>query len=245
MGPAWVSVARLSGMPIDEGLWRDDPPASSYPAAVAVKAAGRQGEAAAEAYLRRLREAAMLERRNIARREVLSALADELAPSLPGFDPQRFARDLGGEPAVALFREDLKEVRYLGIARFPTLVLGPPGSRGAALVGYRPWTALAQAIAQLAPGLAPLLDREPEDPVDYARAWGRITAREVADGTGLDAETAERALDRAVAEGRLARQGALFVAPERAPATERAAAGSPDGEALSLEKTRQAEPAKW
>src|SRR5436309_3295910 len=67
MAPAWREVHHLSGMPLDELVWLVDPPASSYPASVADKAAELQGAAAGEAYLRRAREAVMLERRNIAR----------------------------------------------------------------------------------------------------------------------------------------------------------------------------------
>ncbi len=139
MAPAWISVAELSGMPIDEAVWRDDPPASSYPACLAVKAAERQSAAGGALYLRRLREAVMLDRRNIARRDVLLEIAGELARDAPrALDLARFTRDLAGEAAGALFRDDLKEARYLGISRFPTLVLGRPGGRSAALVGYRP-----------------------------------------------------------------------------------------------------------
>ena len=216
MAPAWISVAELSGMPIDEAVWSDDPPGSSYPACIAVKAAERQSAAAAEGYLRRLREAVMLERRNIARRDVLLAVADELArdadAELDGFDLGRFTRDLAGDVASTLFRNDLKEARYLGIGRFPTLVLGPPGSRSAALVGYRPWSDLAAAIAQLAPELSPLLVQPPvEDPVEYALERGRITAHEVAVGVGLETAAAESALEEAVAAGLLVRRGKLFV----------------------------------
>jgi putative protein-disulfide isomerase len=214
MAPAWISVAELSGMPIDEAVWRDDPPASSYPACVAVKAAERQSAAGAALYLRRLREAVMLDRRNIARRDVLLEIAGELAGDAPrALDLERFTRDLTGEAAGALFRDDLKEARYLGISRFPTLVLGRPGGRSAALVGYRPWSALAEAIAQMAPELEPLVAQPPSaDPLDYALAWGRITAREAAEGVGIETAAAERALDEAAEAGRLRRSGHLFLA---------------------------------
>ncbi|HJT76416.1 MAG TPA: DsbA family protein, partial [Gemmataceae bacterium] len=54
MAPHWFAVRQLSGMPLDERVWLEDPPASSFPACVAFEAAALQGPAAAERYLRRL-----------------------------------------------------------------------------------------------------------------------------------------------------------------------------------------------
>ncbi len=59
--PQWFEVAKKTGIPVDEKLWLDGAPESSYPACVAVKAVQRQGPDRAERYLRRLREAAMLQ----------------------------------------------------------------------------------------------------------------------------------------------------------------------------------------
>ena len=58
-------------MPIDDRIWVEDPPTSSYPACIAIKAAELQSAEAADLYLGWLRHAVMTQRRNIARREVL------------------------------------------------------------------------------------------------------------------------------------------------------------------------------
>lgn len=150
MGPHWLYVRQTTGVPLDERLWAEDPPGSSYPACVAFKAAELQGADAGERLLRRLREAAMQERRNIARRDVLDAVAAEA-----GLDVERFRQDFDGEPARDAFRADLKEARYRDIGRFPTLVLQRPGERGVILVGYRPYEALRGALLRLAPELTP------------------------------------------------------------------------------------------
>src|SRR6185312_7774677 len=97
MAPLWFQVRRVSGMPIDEQIWLEDPPQSSYPACIAFKAAARQGPQYAEGYLRRMREGVMLERRNISRREVLMRIAEELAHDTvyhAGFDLEHFRQDL-------------------------------------------------------------------------------------------------------------------------------------------------------
>jgi predicted DsbA family dithiol-disulfide isomerase len=226
MGPSWREVHHLSGMPLDETIWLRDPPASSYPASVAVKAAERQGRAAGEAYLRRAREAVMLEQRNIARREVLLALADELAARSGGsFDADRFHADLDGEAALDAFREDLKDVRFRGIGRFPTLLLRLPAGperRGLIQVGYRPYSALRAALAQLAPDLEPR--SRATDAAAYAVHWRGVTAREAAEALEIPTEAAERSLAAAVAAGNLERRGCrgsrgwLYAPPEPVPA---------------------------
>jgi putative protein-disulfide isomerase len=156
MGPIWREAQHLSGVPLDDRIWVVDPPASSYPACLAVKAAELQSAAAADLYLRRLREAVMTERRNIARREVLLELAGEVAAGAPEeLDPARLRDDLAGAAAREALREDIKEARYRGIGRFPTLTLRDPTGVGVVLVGYRPYEALRAALAQVAPELAP------------------------------------------------------------------------------------------
>src|SRR5690606_23189274 len=103
------------------------------------KAAEMQSPEAGEAFLRQLREAVMVERRNVARREVIEELAGELAESTPGpFDPARFLEDLDNPSTYNAFREDIKQARYLGIGRFPALTLRASEGPGVIVVGYRP-----------------------------------------------------------------------------------------------------------
>ena len=155
MGPIWREAQHLAGVAVDDRIWVEDPPASSYPACLAVKAAELQSADAADLYLRRLREAVMTQRCNIARREVLVELAEELAAAAPDrLDAERLGRDLDGQAARDALREDIKEARYRGIGRFPTLTLRPPGGTGILLVGYRPYEALLCALARIAPDLA-------------------------------------------------------------------------------------------
>jgi predicted DsbA family dithiol-disulfide isomerase len=165
LGPHWFQVRQLTGVTLDERIWHEDPPASSYPACLAVKAAERQGSQAGEAYLHRLRAAVMGSRRNIARAEVLLALAEELADDRSrglGFDVERFRDDLVGPEVRDAFQEDLREVRYRGIDRFPTLVLRAGDEPEIALAGYRPYEILREALARVAPDLRPL--RDPAEP---------------------------------------------------------------------------------
>lgn len=179
MGPLWFQVREVSGMPLDDRIWWEDPPASSYPACAAVKAAELQSNAAAEAYLRRLREAVMVKRRNTARRETLLKLADELErEGSPPFDAARFARDRNSAEVLEAFREDLRTARYMGIGRFPTLVLRRHGEAGGLmLVGYRPYETIRSAIRHLDSRIEP--KRRTCDRAVYDGYWGGALEREL------------------------------------------------------------------
>jgi putative protein-disulfide isomerase len=156
MGPIWRHAQHLSGVAVDDRIWVEDPPGSSYPACLAVKAAELQSAEAADLYLRRLRQAVMTERRNIARREVLLEVADEVAAAAPQqLDAERLRHDLDAAPAREALREDIKEARYRGIGRFPTLTLRDARGRGVMIVGYRPYETLLAAVVRIAPELAP------------------------------------------------------------------------------------------
>src|SRR5438128_964944 len=71
MGPVWLEASETSGMPIYDRIWVEDPPASSYPACIAVKSMQLQSQTAAVKYLRRLRETVMLQGENIAKQTIL------------------------------------------------------------------------------------------------------------------------------------------------------------------------------
>ena len=100
---AWLDAAEASGMPVDPRLWLDHPPGSSYPACMAVKAAGEQGAEIEAAYLRRLREGWACGRRRL---DSADALTNE-AREVPGLDVGRFEVDLRSHGTVERFAADL------------------------------------------------------------------------------------------------------------------------------------------
>src|SRR4051812_26582356 len=61
----WVEDAAEIEMPVDPLLWKDSPISSTYPACIAVKAAGEQRVEAAARYLRVLREGLLCFRRKL------------------------------------------------------------------------------------------------------------------------------------------------------------------------------------
>jgi predicted DsbA family dithiol-disulfide isomerase len=207
MGPQWFQVHEMSGMPLDERIWQCDPPASSYPACIAVKAAERQGQAVAEVYLRRLREAAMMERRNIAHQDILLAVAEQAAHDSAErtvLDLDRFRTDLHAPETVDAFRQDLRDAAYYGIGRFPTLILRRLDGRGIVLVGYRPYEVLCAALEHLVPGLrlSPQIPQE-DLAVAYVTHWHRVTACELSEVPGIAPTESAVLLKSLVAKGRL------------------------------------------
>jgi predicted DsbA family dithiol-disulfide isomerase len=149
LAPAWYYVGSVTGIPIDARIWHEDPPASSYPACIAAKAAACQGEGAEERYLRAVRAAAMTRRLNTSRTEVLLELAGELEAA-GAFDAERFRTDLVATAARSAFADDLRFVRLHEIGRYPAfIVCGSAGSR--LVVGYRPYDMFEKVL--LAVGL--------------------------------------------------------------------------------------------
>jgi putative protein-disulfide isomerase len=154
LGPLWMEVSQVTNAVIDPAIWVDDPPTSSYPACIAVKSAEMQSKEAGEKYLYKLREAVMINKQNIARPEVLAAIAQKLSDENPELlNYNQFLEDISGEKSVQLFKNDLQKVRYNQIGRFPTLTITKPGKPGIILTGYRPYDVLLQAISVVAPEL--------------------------------------------------------------------------------------------
>lgn len=176
MGPLWMEASRVTGMAMDPAIWRDDPPASSWPACRAFKAAERQSAFAGDLYLRHLRRAVMLEGRNIARPEVLRDMARTCAEIAPErFDAERFEADLEGTDAAKAFEEDVRAARPLRISRFPALILHLPDRPAKILTGWRPSQALVTELHAFAPELRSL------PPPSHATAlalWPELTDRE-------------------------------------------------------------------
>ena len=147
MGPVWMEAKHLTCTMIDESIWVLDPPSSSYPACIAVKAAGLQSESAEELLLKRIQEAVMLERKNVARVEVLADLAKEVSQRFPEiFDYSRFITDFNSESARQAFRHDMAKTRYHEIGRFPSITMTEPAGKSLIITGYRTYEVLMDAL---------------------------------------------------------------------------------------------------
>lgn len=175
MGSLWAQASQESGMPIDDKIWMIDPPATSYMACVAVKCAGLQSIGAEEKYLRKVREAVMLNRGNVARREVLFDIALDLSKENKEImNVDSFIMDFKSGKGTIEFKKDLQEVQYKKIQRFPSLVIKRANSQPTILIGYNTYDGLLNAIG---PGFVQSL--VPTDQMEYKKYYGNVMDREL------------------------------------------------------------------
>ena len=148
---------------------------STYPQNIAFKAAELTNPPLATRYLRRLREAAAAEAREIGRREVLIELASEVGLDLAGF-----IGHLNDGSAEAAFREDLATTRRYGARGFPTFVFRY-GEREVMLRGSQRFAAMQAVIDTLSGGA--LRGRAPQRTrqslLDFIRTHRRVAPVEL------------------------------------------------------------------
>jgi predicted DsbA family dithiol-disulfide isomerase len=146
MGPLWMHASEMMDVPIAHRIWVEDPPASSYPACIAVKCAELQSAEAGRLYLHFVRKAVMLYGWNIARHKVLQQVAECVAGINKTFSVTQFEEDMQNDRGLEAFRKDLQEVKYHGINRFPTLLIKRTGSPAKLVTGFRPAEVLMEII---------------------------------------------------------------------------------------------------
>jgi putative protein-disulfide isomerase len=100
-----LQASGQSGMPVDVRLWLQDPPSSSHPACMAIKAADEQGQAGR--YLRRLREGFFCRGRKLDSADALLAEARAISE----LDLERFRIALASHGVLELLGADLERAR--------------------------------------------------------------------------------------------------------------------------------------
>jgi putative protein-disulfide isomerase len=178
-----VEAAAASEMPVDARVFLRDPPSSTHPAGIALHAVAEQdGGARVRAYLRRLQEAILLERR---RMDSAPALLDA-AREIGGLDLDRLRLDLGSSAVLERFAADLERARSAapdehepstGRIRIPSIEFRGEDGETHGVYGYAPWE--GWRAAALAAGAAPTWDGPP-GVEDALRRYGTMATPEVA-----------------------------------------------------------------
>jgi putative protein-disulfide isomerase len=188
----WLESSDRSGMPVDPRLWSEGPIRSTYPACMAVKAAGEQGPGPAGRYLRALREGLMCFRRKLDSPEALVEEARGAA-----LDVARFRVDLASNAIVEGFAGDLERARALDPYRFalPSFEIGSE-----VLFGAQGYERLREAL--LAAGAQPSGEPAPDVLAALAR-FGRMAGAEVEAVCDLPGPRANAELWRLAADWRV------------------------------------------
>jgi putative protein-disulfide isomerase len=197
-----LEACAQSGMPVDPRLWLDEPPDSSHPACIAVKAAAEQG--LAEPYLRRLREGLFCRRRRL---DGVDALLEE-ARVVVGMDLERFRLDVDSHATLEAFEADLERAQAVSPERWaegservklPSLEFQGPDGSIHGVYGYSDYEEVrAAAVA------AGAIVQKPSPSIEEALArFGPMATAEVAAVCQLPGPTAPAELWRLAREWRL------------------------------------------
>lgn len=149
MGPVWMHAGLIAGKPIAHQLWMQDPPASSYPSCIAVKCVQLQPGVAGEMMLQLLRDSCMTHGKNIAKQEVIFAVADRLAAMTKEFDGEQFKDDYVNDKGIPAFRKDLELVAYYRINRFPAMVIRMEGAKPVIVSGYKQFEEVVKVMEEM------------------------------------------------------------------------------------------------
>jgi len=188
----WLEAAAASGMPADPRGVMSEPPGSTNPAGLAVKAVAEQGDPGP--FLRRLREAIFTERRSADRASALLELARETSPAL---DLETLRVAFGSHGPVEALGADFERAR--GRSR-PSLEI-----EGTVVDGRAPYPEWRAAL--LAAGATP--DAGPLDVEGALRRFGACATAEVAAVCDLRGPRAPAELWRLALEWRVRPRGVL------------------------------------
>jgi predicted DsbA family dithiol-disulfide isomerase len=200
-----LQAGERSGMPVDVRLWLQDPPSSSHPACMAVKAADEQGLAGS--YLRRLREGFFCRGRKL---DSADGLLGE-ARALPELDLERFRIALASHGVLELLGADLEQARQAAPdehsegedrVKLPSLEFRGEDGQVHGVYGYSRYDTLREAA------LAAGAEAEPAAlSIEEALGrFGRMATVEVAEVCRLPGPTAPAALWKMAAEWRISPQ---------------------------------------
>lgn len=191
----WDEVSVHYDMPIDGDLWLEDPLDSSYPPSIAFKAAQMQDEEKANLFMREIREMVFLQKKNIAKWEHIATAA-----KIVGLNVSQLKTDFEGK-ANALFAEDLKLGKELGVRGFPTIFFLNESGNKEIVYGARPYAFYEMAILKLNPNATKS---------EYSKTWEKLfaiyptlTAKEFSELSGTPRDESEKQLNELVVKGNL------------------------------------------
>lgn len=212
----WEEASHRHGMPVDAQVFIDmkDEFRSTWPANIAFKAAQMQDPQLANRFLRRLREAAAAERKFIHRREVQSALAQEV-----GLDHERFITDIDNGAAELAFQRDLEDCRDKHVTGFPSFLIRNQSGEEFMFFGFQPFQKFVELFGRLAGSRLEQkqIAADEEGIVDFIRRHDKVAWREIGEVFSLNGSEVDDWTSRLEKKGLISREKAgnswFFTAP--------------------------------
>ncbi len=192
------TVHRATGMPVSTDALRGSPPSSTFPACIHLHAVRLIDRSKAGLALRKLREAAYLDGRNISQTSVGADAVEDA-----GVDRETFLEALeSGEPERE-FRHRLTKLQQQGLTAYPTLLV--EGEQGQTTVhGFQSLPQVLGVAEEVSGRVHPSM---PPPSLDDLLSQGeRWTTREVAEGLDVKVEQAFEELEEAREDGRVERE---------------------------------------
>jgi putative protein-disulfide isomerase len=168
------AARRASGMPLDPDIVMRPWAGTTVRAGIAAKAVNLAAPEKFPRYLRALREAALVEGRNIEALEVQEDLARAC-----GVDAQGFREAMETDEATREFYGDQAEGRLKGVTGFPTVVFRSAQGVEVGVGGFQPTEAFESALMRVSG--ARWVDEPAPDPVDLLTRHGKLATAEIAE----------------------------------------------------------------
>src|SRR6478735_11866297 len=184
----WEEASAYYQMPINGDVWNEDPLHSSYPPAIAFKAAQLQDSYKADHFLRRIKEMIFIEKKNITKPEYLVQAARD-----SGLDAGQFEYDYEHK-AEQLFKEDLSMTRAWGVRGFPTIYFIDEDVNRFKVYGSKPYQVYEQALLMLVAG--EVIKNTPSSYETILKGFDTITLKEFAVFYDKSLEESETILHR-------------------------------------------------
>lgn len=190
----WVEASLTHNMPVCiEGFKLfSDKYHSSYPANIAYHAAKMQSEKLANKYLRRLREAAATEARQVTNPDVLVEIASEV-----GLKVGAFIHAIEDGSAERLFQEDLHFSRSNRVSGFPSfLIRNNYNGKSLILRGYQDYDAIKDVLQYISDEdlVEVVKEKTPENIIEYLKNVVKTTPVELQTIFDLTDEELEKKL---------------------------------------------------
>ncbi|PYZ97732.1 dithiol-disulfide isomerase [Alteribacter lacisalsi] len=192
MAQACDETATRTGMPCDGDVWIEQPISMPYAASVAVKAAELQGGATGTKFLRILREALFVHKKNIADEDVLL----ECARKIKGLDMCEFQHDLHSDNAEKALGADACTTKEMDVKTLPTLVffnddVDEPGLSVPGLYDYEVYVGILKEMLGFEPKKCPPVSIE-----KFLKFYTLCASKEIAVVFNMTCEEVDREMKK-------------------------------------------------